>query len=227
MSADPTTPAPETPAEPMVARAGTYYRNARYIMFAIIVLMGAWFLYDGFVKYPEENRQYIEISQKITALEAQRNESERVGRLFDGQAELDRLIFTRKQEMKEHPEFSIRVQKILGFSLPPIGIALLVYWLRKSRGEISIADRVLNAPGNPPIPIDTIDELDKELWDKKGIAYAYYTLADGTTGKVRLDDFVYQARPIRAIVKQIEAELRSQDQVITEIKIKEQSTPTP
>lgn len=226
MSADPTTPAPETPAEPMVARAGTYYRNARYIMFTIIVLMGVWFLYDGFVKYPEENRQYDTVSVKITELEAQSRELEKQGRAFDNQAELDRLVFKRKQEMKQHPEFSIRVQKILGFALPPIGIGLLIYWLRKSRGEISITNRVLNAPGNPPVPIETIDELDKELWDKKGIAYAYYTLPDGTTGKVRLDDFVYQARPIRAIVKQIEVELRSQDQVISEIKIKEQSTPT-
>lgn len=225
MSSDPTTPeTTDTPPEPMVARAGTYYRNARYIMFVIIVLMGAWFLYDGFVKYPEENRQYAAISEQITKLGAERDELERQGREFGNQAELDRLVFKRKQEMKEHPEFSIRVQKILGFSLPPIGIGLLVYWLRKSRGEISLTNRVLSAPNCPPVPIEAIDELDKEFWDKKGIAYAYYTLADGTTGKVRLDDFIYQARPIRAIVKAIEAELRSQDQAITEIKIKEQST---
>lgn len=206
--------------EPMVARAGTYYRNARYIMFVIVVLMGVWFLYDGFVKYPEENRQYAAISDQITAMENQRRVVEEQGRAFDNQAELDRLVFKRKNEMKEHPAFSIKVQEALGFALPPLGIGLMIYWLRKSRGEISLVDRVLNSPGNPPVPIENIDELDKAFWDRKGIAYAYYTLPDGTTGNVRLDDFIYQAKPIREIVKQIEAELRSQDQTISGVKPK-------
>ena len=128
----------------------------------------------------------------------------------------------RKGELKEHPEFSIQVQKWLGFALPPIGLGLLVHWLRKSRGEIRLDKQVLSFPGHPDVPITAVDELDKELWDKKGIAYAYYTLSDNTSGKLKLDDFVYQARPIREIVKQIESELRSQDQTISQAQMKPQ-----
>src|SRR5689334_18513333 len=64
------------PAAPIVARAGRYYRNARYLMFTIIVAMGAWFLYDGFVRYPAENRQYQELRTQLTALEKDPNAEE-------------------------------------------------------------------------------------------------------------------------------------------------------
>jgi len=37
------------------ARAGKYYRNARYLIVAACVIMGAYFLYDGFIGYPKQN----------------------------------------------------------------------------------------------------------------------------------------------------------------------------
>ena len=39
----------------IVARTGRYYRNTRYLMCLMLIVMGCWFLYDGFVKYPREN----------------------------------------------------------------------------------------------------------------------------------------------------------------------------
>ena len=129
--------------------------------------------------------------------------------------------------MTHHDTFSIRLQKILGFSLPPVAIGLLSYWLRKSHGEVRLENRVLTAPGQPAIPLDSIDELDKGLWEKKGIAYVFYSLPDNVTGKLKLDDFIYQARPIREIVKQIETELKSQDQVIAKVKARISQEPAP
>lgn len=194
---------------PIVARAGTYYRNARYIMFAIIVAMGFWFIYDGFVKYPNENKEYEKISAQL--LEMDRKPQSR------DEAEYLRLTTMRKN-MSKHDEFSIGLQKLLGFSLPPIGIGLLAYWLRKSRGEIRLENKTLTLPGEPAVGLDSIDELDKALWEKKGIAYIYYTKPDNSTGKLKLDDFIYQARPIRDIVKRIESELKAQDEVIAQAK---------
>jgi len=218
MSTETQQPAADETSGAIVARAGTYYRNARYIMFAIIVAMGVWFLYDGFVKYPEENRRYDELSAKILEMDANPEERD--------QAEYLRYTTERKQ-LKRHDDFSIRLQKILGFSLPPIAVGLLIFWLYKSRGEIRLENGILTAPGHPQVPLADIDELDKALWEKKGIAYAYYTLSDNTSGKLRLDDFVYQARPIREIVKQIEDELKSQDQLIAQAKSQQDQQATP
>ena len=41
---------------PVVARAGRYYRNTRYIVSLALVLVGAWFAYDGWVTWPREAR---------------------------------------------------------------------------------------------------------------------------------------------------------------------------
>lgn len=190
----------ENPNAPIVARAGKYYRNARYIMFAIVVAMGLWFLYDGTITYPRSNALFDDLTKKIDALSREQKQET---------PEYQSLVFKRK-ETKFHDEFSIRLQCLLGALLPPIGIGLLVFWLRRSRGEIRLENGILNAPGLPPIPLSKIDELDRQFWEKKGIAYAYYDLGNGNAGKVRLDDFIYQAQAIRDIVKAIEKELKTQ-----------------
>ncbi len=216
MSTEQQTPRDNQP--PIVARAGTYYRNARYIMFAIIVAMGAWFLYDGFVAYPESNKKYdalVELRAQMDKAPDKRDEAEYL------------RVTTQIKSLNRHDDFSILLQKLLGFLLPPIGIGLLIYWLRQSRGEIRLENMVLSAPGFPPVHLDRIDELDKQLWEKKGIAFVFYTLEDNVTGKLRLDDFVYQARPIRAIVKRIEDELTAQDALIAEAKAQQEQVPPP
>lgn len=188
----------------IVARAGRYYRNARYLMFAIIMATGVWFLYDGFIKYPAENAAYDLLLQQQSELEraTPRDEAALVS------------IAQRLKEMTRHREFGLLFQKMLGLTLLPAGLGLLIFWLYRSRGEIRLENGIITLPGHPPIPLKAIDELDKELWDRKGIAFAYYALSDNTTGKFRLDDFVYQAHPIRAIVQRVEDELLSQDEVL-------------
>jgi hypothetical protein len=200
------------PTAPIVARAGRYYRNARYLMFAIIVGMGGWFMYDGFVKYPESNRVYDDLVQKLAQMEKDPNRDEATYL----------SVTLRVKSMSRHEEFSILLQKLLGFTLPIVGIGLLIYWLKNSRGEIRLENGVLTLPGSPAVPLSSMDELDKELWDRKGIATVYYTLDDNTTGKFLLDDFVYQAHPIRAIVKAIEGELQAQDEIIARAEQEQQ-----
>ena len=194
------------PTAPIVARAGRYYRNARYLMFAIIVIMGAWFMYDGFVAYPASNRHYDELAKQLGEMEkdSKRDEATYLS------------VTLQLKSMSRHDEFSIFLQKLLGFTLPPVGIGLLVYWLRKSRGEVRLESGVLHVPDMPAIPLSAIDEIDKELWDRKGVLTVYYTLEDDSTGKFILDDFVYQAHPIRAIARAIEAELQAQDETLAQ-----------
>jgi hypothetical protein len=45
------------PGGDVVARAGTYYRNTRYIIGIGVFLMGLWFIRDGYFKWPKENAQ--------------------------------------------------------------------------------------------------------------------------------------------------------------------------
>src|SRR5688572_3402410 len=49
-----------TPVDPnaeIVARFGWEYRLKRYAIVAMLVGMGAWFAYDGFIKWPRLNAE--------------------------------------------------------------------------------------------------------------------------------------------------------------------------
>ena len=61
--------------------------------------------------------------------------------------------------------------------LPVAGVAFLCWALYNSRGAYRLTGETLRVPGHPPIPLDRIEELDKDKWDKKGIAYVNYRLS--------------------------------------------------
>jgi hypothetical protein len=55
------------------------------------------------------------------------------------------------------------------------------------------------------VPLDAITELDKRLWDRKGIAMVSYELpGGGGSGTLKLDDFIYEREPTDEIYKRIE-----------------------
>src|SRR5690554_2999721 len=58
------------PDSPIVARAGRYYRNTRYIMGVVLIAMGLWFGYDGFKGWPEENRKVAQLESDLAEAQA-------------------------------------------------------------------------------------------------------------------------------------------------------------
>lgn len=171
------------PGEEIVAGPGSWYRKARYIMAIIVFGCAAWFAYDGWIGYPNKNKQVDEY-----------------------EARKEKAPFARMDDL------SIAIQKILAVSLPVVGIGIIV-WLRyNSRGTFRLKDDVLYAPGHPPIPLDAIRQIDKSKWEKKGIAYIDYEIEspiakEAASGTVTLDDFVYDQDPIDAIMAAIEAKV--------------------
>ena len=57
--------APVDPNTPIVARYGSYYRNTRFILAAILFVMAGWFAYDGWVRYPADNERFAALGQQI------------------------------------------------------------------------------------------------------------------------------------------------------------------
>jgi hypothetical protein len=164
---------PQAEKGPIVARAGQYYRNTRYIMTCVLLLYGAWACYDGFYNWPEPHWSHMHPDEKPKT------------------------------------QMDIMFNVVLGTLLPPAGIALLIYSLRNSRGEYRLEDEVVYVPGHPPVPLHKIVKIDRELWEKKGIAYVEYKLEDSDTRPASerefvLDDFVYERQPTDQIFKAIE-----------------------
>ena len=111
----------------------------------------------------------------------------------------------RAQNQKEpHNEKSIQLQRQLGYALPPIGLIMLGWFLYRSRGEIRLSGDVVNVPGHPPIPLQSIQRIDKRKWDRKGIAVIEYAGENGAAGRFVLDDFIYERGPVDQIFDRIQ-----------------------
>jgi hypothetical protein len=174
---------------PVVAKAGRYYRVARYMMTLLLMGYGAWSIYDGFYSWP---------NWPITHPE---------------------------EKPKTHTD--IVLNQVLGMALPPLGLAILVWAVYNSRGEYRMENGVITVPGHPPILLEKIQSINREAWDRKGIAQVEYDLSDspqpaqknsggvvayrgvakGARGTFRLDDFVYDREPTDKIFKAIEESL--------------------
>ena len=179
----------------IVAKAGRYYRNARYIVVAGTVIVGLWFAYDGWVKWPQENARF-------DAVKAEQ----------------------RAGQPKPHPNFDIQLQRIIAGVLVTLAFPMLGWFLYRSRGEYRLCDSTLHVPAHPPVPLETIVELDKSKWDRKGIAYVDYRLDDSKRiRRLTLDDFVYERDPTDAIVACIDAYLQPPETEAENQEIEDQS----
>jgi hypothetical protein len=107
-----------------------------------------------------------------------------------------------------HPTYDIPGNIILGWTLPPLGLAGLIWTMRRSRGVYELDGETLSIPGHPPIPLSSIQTVDRQKWDRKGIAIVEYNTGE-KTGKFKLDDFIYERDPTDEIFKRIEIAVTS------------------
>jgi hypothetical protein len=184
--------------ESVVARGGAYYRNTRYVMMIVLILAGGWFAYDGWIGWPKINRQIADLTQQIDQAKARGDEHTRV-----------MLTEQVKGFGEPHTDLSLLLQKVLAFSLPPLGILMVVWALYNSRGEIRMVNKTLSAPGHPIVTFDQIAALDRRLWDRKDIAYIEYDTGQHK-GHIRLDAFIYETAPIVKIFDRIEALMKEE-----------------
>jgi len=174
---------------PVVAKAGRYYRVARYLMTVLLMGYGAWSIYDGFYSWPNWPISHPNEKPKTST--------------------------------------DILLNQVLGVVLPPMGLFVVGWAIYNSRGEYRMENGIVHVPGHPPVPLDKINSVDRELWDRKGIAYvdydlsvaptkakagagapvAYQGVTKGASGTFKLDDFVYDREPTDRIFKTIESTL--------------------
>ena len=103
-----------SPTQPIIARAGRYYRNTRYIMAVLTVAMGLWFGYDGFVRWPAENKAYAKMDADLQEIQ-RRGDS------------ITDLMKEQWHNQPHHTDLDVTLQRTLAFSLPPLGILLLIW----------------------------------------------------------------------------------------------------
>src|SRR3954463_5937223 len=96
----PATPAAPTFGDVIVANAGAYYRNTRYLMAIMCVAGGLWFGYDGWKNWPESNRRADEADAKLK-LAQESNDVDKI-----------RQYSEEQKQFKRHSDHDIWLQKV-------------------------------------------------------------------------------------------------------------------
>ena len=188
----------------VVARISKEWRRRMLFMFFMIFGIAAWFLYDGYILWPDEAQRHVEYLEiKDTLIEA--------GDAVDEESTSVRLAWERHaREMdyrrnipKERMDDDIREQREIGWVMI-IGALLYGVWIawNHTRQVSAEGDIVIGASGER-VDINSITAIDRKKWKDKGIAYGIYE-EGGKQRRLCLDE--HKFRGCEAII--IEADQR-------------------
>lgn len=167
----------ETPVARIEARA--HRRRIRDSVVAILVVtaFGGWFLLDGTVRYPAENRAVQEANER-------------------GRAE--NPDFAPVPLPKSDTE--IFWQKSLAGACGLIAVAIVPFVIRAKRDRIVVDDNGLHINRRAPIAFSSMTAFHTDRWDDKGWIDLEYEQG-GRPRRVRLDSFGIE--PFEPIVEAI------------------------
>lgn len=189
------------------ARISKEWRRRMLFMFFMIFGIGAWFLSDGYIYWPNEGARY----DAFTKIADDLIES---GEATDVESSSVRLAWQRHAKEQgyspgipsERTKSAIREQRMIGWVMT-VGALLFAFWVtwNHTRSIRAEGDVIIGASGER-VQLDEIVEVDRKKWAKKGIAYGIY-LVDGKRRRLVLDDHKFVG--CEAII--LEAERRIQE----------------
>lgn len=94
---------------------------------------------------------------------------------------------TYDEAMKDEAE--LIMQKVLGYGLLPLAVAMIFQTVRVVTTKIVLSDQGLQFRGRPVIPFEAMTSLDTANYSKKGYVDLVYSLG-GKSKKVRLDQYI-------------------------------------
>ena len=166
----------------LVARVSKKWRQRMLCMFFLIFGIAAWFLYDGYILWPDEARRHAEYLEiKDTLIEA--------GDAVDKKSTSVRLAWERHaREMgyrrnipKERMDGDIREQRVIGWAMMIVALLHGVWIAWNHTRQISAEGDIVIGASGERVDIDSITAIDRKKWKNKGIAYGIY----GEGGKQR------------------------------------------
>ncbi len=109
-------------------------------------------------------------------------------------------------EPKLHDEIHnlILYNYFIGFIFSAMALWCLSVGLPAIGKWIELKDGVLSGKGGPQIPLNTISEIDKQRWEKKGLAKITGTSNDGKAQTMVIDDIKFERGPTDKIMAEIE-----------------------
>ena len=157
--------------------------------------MGGWFLFDGLWTYPR---------QRERALEYQRLKTE--NRLGEWASLAQERGWPAEDPGKPKTQGDIVGQVAFVMLLAPPGLICLFCFLRARSRWIESTETGLRASWGQQLQFDQITSLNKQQWNKKGIAKVVYREGPRTRRLV-LDDWKFESGATKAILREVESHI--------------------
>jgi hypothetical protein len=173
------------------AKISREWRRRMLFLWAMILGIALWFLWDGYLAWPAEAERYAAYRELFGEEVPAGGDEDSPG----PEVQREWREFTAEQGYpdslpKERTAADLREQRLIGGTLFLLAIffASWIAWnhTRSLRAE---GDTVI-APSGRRVPLDQVVAVDRRKWDSKGIAYALYEEA-GRRRKLALDDHKY------------------------------------
>ena len=193
----------------VVARISKEWRRRMLFMFFMIFGIAAWFLYDGYILWPDEAQRHVEYLEiKDTLIEA--------GDAVDEESTSVRLAWERHtREMayrrnipKERMDDDIREQRVIGWAMI-IGALLYGLWIAWNHTrQVSVEGGIVVGASGERVDINSITAIDRKKWKDKGIAYGIYE-EGGKRRRLCLDEHKFKG--CEAIIIEADQRIKARD----------------
>ena len=200
------------------ARISKEWRRRMLFMLFMVSTIAAWFLYDGYVVWPNEaerHAEFVEIEEalvesgKIEAVAHQAHDAKVNEYLrIEWERHAKQAGYTRDMP-KERTDASIREQRMIGWVMMT-GSALFALWIGwNHKLRVQAEGEVVIGTSGQRVELDSIVKIDRKQWDKKGIAYAIYEV-DGKPRRLTLDDHKFSG--CEAIILEAERRIKQRSE---------------
>lgn len=175
-----------TPTTRIDTKISGAWRNRMILLAFFVLAMGMWFLYDGFIEYPNRNVQYLEYQELVEE-----------GRAHEWPGTPPDRFFRRDE---------LIVQCVLGILLTGLGLGLAIRLVLHLRKKLWAENGVVHGPDGEEVPYAAVEGIDMRKWNSKGIAVLEYQ-ENGEAKRLVVDDYKFTGA--EDILAEIEETLES------------------
>jgi hypothetical protein len=176
----------------VVACISKEWRRRMLFMFFMIFGIAAWFLYDGYILWPDEAQRHVEYLEiKDTLIEA--------GDAVNEESTSVRLAWERHaREMdygrnipKERTGGDIKEQRVIGWAIMIVALLHGVWIAWNHTRQVRAEGDIVIGPSGQRVELDTITAIDRKKWKDKSIAYGIYEVG-GKPRRLCLDEHKFK-----------------------------------
>jgi hypothetical protein len=191
------------------ARISKEWRQRMIFMALMLNGSGLWFCYDGYIAWPAEeqrHQQLVTLTAGIVATdEKPTDKNPEVVRAWAAYAAANKLP---EKLPKHRSPGDLAGQRITGGIFMAIGLTFIGWVALQHRKSVRADGDIITGAEGQTVHFDSIVEMDRRKWAKKGIAYAIYEV-DGKRRRLCLDDHKFIG--CEAIILEAERRIAARD----------------